>query len=82
MDYEIRSSHPALDGQRGSFTAALPVERWTAPSSAYRDWWCDDLSPELAIDGWPGAATIAAWRPDFMRDFADRLTRTSPRSSQ
>jgi hypothetical protein len=82
MDYEIRSSHPALDGQRGSFTAARPVERWTAPSSAYRDWWCDDLSPELAIDGWPGAATIAAWRPDFMRDFADRLTRTSPRSSQ
>jgi len=81
MDYEIRSTHPALAGQRGSFTAALPGrERWSVPSSAYRDWWCDDMSPERAIEGWPGAATIAGWRGEFMRDFADRLTRTTARS--
>jgi len=80
MDYEIRSSHPALDGQTGSFTAALPdAARWTTPSAEHRDWWCDDLSPELAIDGWPAAATIARPRREIMRDFAARLARTTPR---
>lgn len=81
MDYAIRSTHAALDGQSGAFTAELPpAERWSSPSPAYRDWWCDDGSPELAIDGWPGAGTIAPWRHDFMRDFADRLGRTTARS--
>lgn len=81
MGYEIRSTHPALDGQSGSFTAELPpAQRWSVPSQAYRNWWCDDGAPEVAIEGWPGARTVSQWRHEFMSDFAARLDRTIPRS--
>lgn len=77
--YVIRSTFPALDGQSGSFTAALPsIERTARPSSRQPHWWIDDPDPAAAEGVHAGARSVNRWREEFLRDFAQRLRRTLP----
>lgn len=75
--YVIRSSFPGLDGRSGSFTAMPPpLERAGRPSVRHPRWWTDNQDPAMAEDGHAGARTVSRWRDQFLRDFAERLTRT------
>jgi hypothetical protein len=76
--YVIRSGFAGLDGKSGSFTAVRPpAARAAQPSQRHPNWWTDDQDPALAEDGHAGARTVSRWREQFLRDFAERLTRTS-----
>jgi PelA/Pel-15E family pectate lyase len=75
--YRIRSNHPGLDGQTGGFTSRLPApEQAARPSSKYPNWWTDNPALDLMEGQEPGAKTISRWREEFLRDFAERLSRT------
>jgi len=81
--YVIRSTFPALDGQSGSFTAALPsIERTARPSSRQLHWWIDDPDPAAAEGVHAGARSVNRWREEFLRDFAQRLRRTLPPANE
>lgn len=78
--YRIKSNHPGLDGQSGSFTSrdATPGQAHR-PSARYPDWWTDDPDPSASEGPHQGAKTISRWRADFLHDFAMRLLRTQKR---
>jgi hypothetical protein len=42
------------------------------------NWWTDDPDPAAAEGIHRGARTVNQWRVEFLRDFADRLRRTTP----
>jgi hypothetical protein len=73
-DYTIRSTHPKLDGQTGSFTATWPSPKQPA-SPRYPNWWTDDPDPTAAEGVRQGARTVSRWREEFLRDFAQRMKR-------
>jgi hypothetical protein len=75
-DYTIRSTHPPLDGQTGSFTATWPAPAQSAaPSPRYPNWWTDDPDPAVAEGVRQGARTVSRWREEFLLDFAQRMKR-------
>lgn len=75
-NYTLRSNHPGLDGQSGSFTTKLPSpDRAKEPSSRFPNWWTDDPDPAAAIGNEPGARHVSRWREQFLHDFAARLER-------
>ena len=77
--YLIESDFAALQGLKGDFTAVLPPPARTARrSSAHPNWWTDDPDPAAAEGIHRGARTVNQWRVAFLRDFADRLRRTTP----
>ncbi len=74
--YVIESGFPALDGQRGEFTAVLPPpERAARPSAAHPNWWIDDPGPSAAEGVHQGARHVNRWREHYLRDFAERMRR-------
>lgn len=76
ISIDVESSHPDLNGSTGAVTACGPAdERWHRPDRRHPNWWSDDQDPAVAIDGWPGAASISRWRDDYLADFARRLDR-------
>lgn len=78
--YRIESDFAALHGKKGEFTAVLPPPALTARRSpAHPNWWTDDPDPTVAEGVHRGARTVNQWRGEFLRDFADRLRRTTPR---
>jgi hypothetical protein len=72
--YTIRSTDPNLDGQTGGFTSTKPAPNQSA-SSNYPNWWTDDPDPAAAEGVNQGAKTVSRWREEFLRDFAQRMTR-------
>ena len=75
----IESDFAALQGLKGDFTAVLPPPARTARRSpAHPNWWTDDPDPAAAEGIHRGARTVNQWRVEFLRDFADRLRRTTP----
>ena len=80
--YVIKSDVPELDGRSGQFTAVPPpTERFSRPSARHPNWWIDDQDPAAAEGVHPGAKHVSRWREEFLRDFATRMTRTSPRAA-
>jgi hypothetical protein len=74
--YVIRSDYPALDGQSGQFTAAMPsAERSGRASARHSHWWTDDPDPAAAEGIHAGARSVSRWRQAFLQDFAARLER-------
>ena len=79
--YNIRSTHPGLDGQSGGFTSEWPAPgQFTQRASGYPNWWTDDPDPAFSEGIWQGAKTVNRWRADYLRDFAERIRRCGPRS--
>jgi hypothetical protein len=79
--YEIQSDFAALQGLKGEVTAVLPPPARTARRSpAHPNWWTDDPDPAAAEGIHRGARTVNRWRVEFLRDFADRLRRTTPQA--
>jgi hypothetical protein len=77
--YAIESSIPSLNGRSGRFTAVrAEPERMARPSARHPRWWIDDPRPDAAEGIHAGAKSVSRWRREFLRDFADRLRRTSP----
>ena len=80
--FVIRSSVPALDGQRGGVTAVMaPPDAAASPSPACPNWWTDDPSPGAQEGPHVGARTVNRWREAYLTDFAERLARTRPAGS-
>jgi hypothetical protein len=74
--YTIRSDFRALDGQSGRFTAAHPApERTRRISADHPNWWIDDPDPAAWEGIHPGAKHVNRFRVEFLRDFAERLSR-------
>ncbi len=74
--YNITSNIPSLNNLSGSITSYLPPEsNKLHPSSLYPYWWTDDPSPEFMEDGHFGIKTLNCWREDFLKDFAERMSR-------
>lgn len=74
--YTIKSTHPGLDGQTGSFFSCWPTPDLAAKASPrYPNWWTDDPNPALAEGVHQGAKTVSRWREEFLRDFAARMRR-------
>jgi hypothetical protein len=72
--YEIKSTHPGLNGKTGGFTSVNPApELMKKPSARYPNWWTDDLDPSLSEGIQQGAKTISRWREAFLKDFAERM---------
>ncbi len=72
----IRSNVPALNGRTGRITVAAPTpDAARPPCSRLPNWWTDDPAPEFAVNGHSGAKTVSRWREQFLRDFAQRMTR-------
>jgi len=77
--YVIESDVPGLAGRHGQFTAVLPsLERTRRRSTRHAHWWADDPDPAAAEGIHAGARSVNRWREAFLRDFADRLLRTTP----
>ena len=81
--YVIESSFPGLAGQAGRFRAvAPPLERAARPSPRHPHWWTDDQDPAAVEDIHAGAKHVSRWREEFLRDFAERLLRTTTREER
>jgi hypothetical protein len=80
--FTLRSNVPSLDAVTGGITAFTPPpEVARHPSAGFPNWWTDDPAPASAEGPHLGAATVSRWREDFLRDFADRMLRTSAPAS-
>ncbi len=78
--YTIESDLPTFHGLRGEFTAVLPPPDQTARRArTHPNWWSDDPDPAAAEGIHRGARNVSRWRVEFLRDFAERLARTTPR---
>lgn len=81
--YTFQSDFPGLAGWAGQFTAVPPpLERTRQVSTVHPNWWIDDPAPAAAEGIHPGAKSVNQWRVDFLRDFATRMRRTLPPTSQ
>lgn len=76
--YVIESDVPGLGGASGQFTAVMPpAERTRRRDDRHPRWWIDSPDPALAEGVHWGANTVNRWREAYLRDFADRLQRTT-----
>lgn len=74
--YNITSNIPSINNLSGSITSYTPpASNILHPSSLYPYWWTDDPSPEFMEDGHIGIKTLNCWREDFLKDFAERMSR-------
>jgi len=76
FSYSIRSNVASLNGRAGELTATpTPADAAGTPDQRRPNWWTDNPAPELSDEGHIGAKTVSRWREDYLRDFADRMTR-------
>ncbi|MBN2213930.1 MAG: DUF1593 domain-containing protein [Bacteroidales bacterium] len=74
--YNITSNIPSINNLSGSITSYQPpASNKLHPSSLYANWWTDDPSPEFMEDGHIGIKTLNCWREEFLKDFAERMSR-------
>jgi len=74
--YSIISNIPSMNNISGSISSFRPpASDELNPSSLYPNWWTDDPSPEFMEDGHIGIKTLNRWREDFLKDFAERMSR-------
>jgi len=74
--YSIISNIPSMNNISGSISSYRPpASDKLNPSSLYPNWWTDDPSPEFMEDGHIGIKTLNRWREDFLKDFAERMSR-------
>jgi hypothetical protein len=76
--YELRSNVPSLDGKTGEIlSVSPPPDVALRPDANLPNWWTDDPSPGMAEGVHHGARSVSQWREDYLRDFAERMKRTS-----
>ena len=77
----IKGNIPALSEKTGAVTAYTPeAETAAQPSARFPNWWTDDLERDVAeahlgVHTVTGAKTVSQWREDYLRDFAERMSR-------
>ncbi|MEB2780745.1 DUF1593 domain-containing protein [Algoriphagus sp. C2-6-M1] len=74
--YQVHSHIAELSGRKGQFTSTDP---WPGELNqddivSLRNWWSDSQDTEQYAEGHQGAKTIARWRKDYLRDWAERLS--------
>ena len=75
-DYSIQSNLKEIDGKYGSITAyQSPAFNKLHPDPDLPNWWTDDPSDDVAERPFMGAKTVSCWRVNFLKDFAERLSR-------
>ena len=74
--FTVRSNVPEFHDKAGAITAIAPTpDAARHPSKTHPNWWTDDPVAELAEGPHGGARSVSRWREDYLRDFAERMSR-------
>lgn len=76
--YVVNCQAKDLNGQTGEFVSKNPWPGAKHPDNiTLNNWWSDRTDPDLYLDQYQGAITVAKWREDFLTDWGKCFERIS-----